>query len=277
MKSECWKMTSMECVQDVMQMENLSVMEVDVVTALVKWGRQQVLLDQGDPFDGNQLRAKIDSCLQFVRFSALSQTEFIQLCKFYLDKVLTDSEKYQVLMCIALGKWDQMPDQFQNSIREARIGQPLAFALPYLRCSNTCVSTQEELAFNLVFEVSRRVSILGVRILPEDSADGAIVADNFIKMCITLYYNEYNGLLGIATNKTKTTFNGEEYLRIASKCVLDPGVKYRINFSYPSLHLHDTFYPYALQSYSVTKGGVTIKFFNSSICANVRELLFELV
>jgi hypothetical protein len=264
-----------------MQMDDLGVLEFEVVTALLHWGRHQVLLDQENVFDGVQLRAKISSCLQFIRFSALSSAEFIQLCKDDLKNVLCDNEKFLLLMCINLGKWDQMPEHLRSpKTHKARIGPPLAFTLPYSKCSNICEAHNDELSFSLAIELSSKVSFVGLRVLPpENTACSNIDAPNFEIFQFHICYSEFDGTIGKGRSGRTITFNNKQYCEITPKCILDPGVKYRINFSFPIVRFVHRYYPYALQNakYSVKKGSVTLKLFSSSVCANVSELLFELV
>lgn len=263
-----------------MQMDDLGVLEVEVVRALLGWGRHQLLLDQGNVFDGVQLRTEIGSCFQFIRFSALSPTEFIQLCEDDLKDVLSDNEKFLILMCINLGKWDQMPEHLRRPVMYgARIGPPLAFELPYSMCSNICEAHNEELSFSLAFEVSSKVSFVGLRVLPpENNAYDSVDAPDFKIFQFHICYSEFYGTLGMGMSIKTITINGKEYCEIAPKCILDPGVKYRINFSFPIVQFVHRYYPYALQNAKniVKKGSVTLKLFSSSVCANVSELLFEL-
>jgi hypothetical protein len=277
LKSECWKYISLHSVQNVMLMDNLGVKEVEVVTALLRWGRQQVFYDQGNVFDGDQLRAEIGSCLPLIRFTALSPAEFIQLCQDDLKNVLNDNEKFLLLMCITLDKWDHMPEHLRISLfHRARIGPPFAFQLPYSKCSNICEAHSDDLSFSLAFEVSSKVSFIGIRVLPtEDTID----APDFGVFQFFVCYSEFDGTLGKGRSGKTIPFDGKEYCEVTPKCVLDPGVKYRLKFTFPICRFVHRFYPYALQNakHIVKKGSVSLKLFSSSVCANVSELLFELV
>jgi len=110
--SPYWLKVPLETVTDLMEMDHLDISEVDIVKALVKWGKAQVQLDGGDPGDGEELRKKIESCLKLIRFKAMDNKEFAQLSYAELKNCLSLEEKFAIVSSIALEDWNLMPALF---------------------------------------------------------------------------------------------------------------------------------------------------------------------
>jgi hypothetical protein len=110
--SDNWLNAPLMTVQNLMKMETLHASEVEIVKALVKWGKAQVQLDGEDPEDGEKLRKKIEPCLKLIRFKGLTQFSFADLSKSELCNVLSWEEKYSILYAVVFSKWDSMPVQF---------------------------------------------------------------------------------------------------------------------------------------------------------------------
>jgi hypothetical protein len=110
--SDIWPNAALDTVQDLMEMDTLECSEVELIKALVKWGKFQVQLSGGDPEVGDKLRKKIEPCLKLIRFKALTHTAFAELANNELCNVLSLQEKYEILCAIVLQDWKAMPVQF---------------------------------------------------------------------------------------------------------------------------------------------------------------------
>jgi hypothetical protein len=119
--SDSWPNAPLDTVQDLLEMETLECSEVELIKALVKWGKFQVQLSRGDPDVGEELRKKIEPCLKLIRFKALTQTAFAELAKIELCHVLSLEEKFYILSAIVLQDWNSMPVQF-TPLKNCRAG-----------------------------------------------------------------------------------------------------------------------------------------------------------
>jgi hypothetical protein len=111
--SSYWPRAPLETVLDLMEIDDsLEASEVEIVKALVKWGKAQVQFDGDDPEDGDKLRQKIEPCLKLIRFKGMDHTEFAQLAYAELKNCFSVDEKFAIVSSIALGDWNLMPAQF---------------------------------------------------------------------------------------------------------------------------------------------------------------------
>jgi hypothetical protein len=110
--SSYWPRAPLETVLDLMEMDSLRASEVEIVKALVKWGKAQVQFDGDDPEDGEKLRQKIEPCLKLIRFKGMDHIEFAQLAYAELKNCFSVEEKFAIVSSIALEDWNLMPAQF---------------------------------------------------------------------------------------------------------------------------------------------------------------------
>jgi len=109
-------------VEEFLQMDHLDVRELDLVEALIRWGKFQ--LQNNNPCeDGQKLRAKILPGLRYIRFASLAKAE-MKTCLQLLDGVLSDEEKH----LISTKKWKQLPLAGFASASVARRIKPLILA-----------------------------------------------------------------------------------------------------------------------------------------------------
>lgn len=100
-------------VQEVLKMNQMEASEQEVVAALLRWGKAQVAADcKNLDSDGIELRQKLDSCVNLVRYNELKSKEFGDLCQGDLGQVLSWEEKFKVLGCFVQEDWKLMPTHF---------------------------------------------------------------------------------------------------------------------------------------------------------------------
>jgi len=102
--SEFWLSASEETVLSILKQEKLNISESDLLEAVVKWGTANVE-------EGVDVRDAIDSAVKLIRFRCMDYVEFGRIsCD--IGDILTDSEKYKILLSICLQDEKLMPPNF---------------------------------------------------------------------------------------------------------------------------------------------------------------------
>jgi hypothetical protein len=115
-----------------------TVEEIDLVRALIRWGKFQVSKD-GDEYDGEKLRSKILHCLKLIRFAALSHKEFASLCLEELGVVLSAEEKHSIMMAIITEDLRLMPSNFDIYNNQAKKQKPhILIKIPFEESKLLC-------------------------------------------------------------------------------------------------------------------------------------------
>lgn len=103
--SEEWLKINSDSVLEFLQLECLNVIELDLVEALIKWGKFQLHQEKLNFRDYDNLRRKILFGLKQIRFESIGHKEFAQLCQKELGFALSGDEKCAIFMSIITGDW----------------------------------------------------------------------------------------------------------------------------------------------------------------------------
>lgn len=118
MSDKSWLEASGEVVLKVLQMEQMKISEALLFENLLNWGCAQVK-------EGENLRAKIDSCLKLIRFCTMDYTEFSGLC--YRPLPLTAKEKYKIFFSITQKSSKLLPEGFSKVKKPRCMGEVLYY------------------------------------------------------------------------------------------------------------------------------------------------------
>jgi hypothetical protein len=280
--SESWLDMRQDSVLDFLQMDFMEVKEPDLVSALIKWGRAQVIQNGEDPEDGQKLRSKILPCLKFINFQVLSNREFALLCVEDLGRILSSDEKHAVMMCITLGDWNHMPGELAPVKQPPRLKSTCVFALLYLQGSKQGLTRFHYSGVDLTIVLDRSAKLMGFQIVtPENNPTVAKAFQNFK---INLHHAVSDAVVGSGCSKEKLTYEGKEYFKVTSVHQMEAGVTYSL-----SLKLAETLtiygIPYLLKSpisyKSNAHGKLELSLHNKNdfnwCAAKITELVFELL
>jgi hypothetical protein len=158
---------SEETVKTVLQSDLVSLdSETRLLSALIDWGRAQVLREEGIAPDDDQLRAKIDTCLKLVRFGAMTIEEFSEVSD--MCNVLTSEEKLKIMRSIVLVSKEEMPENFSSNFTSRK----MCYYVP-IKCTELYQDyhlSKHGRSNVLTFSVSKPVYLLGVHVLDKDGA-----------------------------------------------------------------------------------------------------------
>jgi hypothetical protein len=269
--SDQWLCISLECVQEFLRMDCLDVREADLIRALMWWGKYQVHKDGNNPSDSRKLRSKILPALKLIRFTALTQKEFAQLCLEDLGKVMHVEERYSVLMAIVTGQWKLMPSEIATSEATPRKKPFILFQLEFKE-----YSYYEALYYN-GYPFSNSAFELGFQL--DKSADFVGLKVNAHKFgIVNLSFNVYDAvtrtIMGRNFAGEKVYFKGEEFYQITPKCTLLAGTQYRLIFQSGLGLGNDIIFSIPANKNSITSNGLTLKIDSTMMPLNFEKMLF---
>ncbi|XP_059481788.1 BTB/POZ domain-containing protein 6-like [Neocloeon triangulifer] len=128
LKSAAWLKTSLSTILDILQLECLEVeSETELFKALFAWGAADGVT--GDNItDVDAIRAKTHDALKCIRFMTMKCEEFAELCTLDCAQLMTDNERFKVLLSINLADGSRLPQDFskdrkcRNEFRTIGIG-----------------------------------------------------------------------------------------------------------------------------------------------------------
>jgi hypothetical protein len=224
--SDHWLSICSYSVEEFLQMDHLDVREVDLVKALVRWGKFQLQNDKDDPEDGQKLRAKILPGLKHIRFSSLIKKESI-LCLELLDGVLSVEEKHS----ISNMKWKQLPSAVFASASVARRKKPHVI-LHLTNCCTTCSASgflhdyEKVIKRSTELQVDKRAELVGLNF------DGT---RNFVEWRKNFNFelmNAQNKVIGKGNLRKDVSHDGQMFFKLTPKCILEANTKYTLVFNY---------------------------------------------
>jgi len=212
-------------VEEFLQMDHLDVRELDLVEALIRWGKFQ--LQNNNPCeDGQKLRAKILPGLRYIRFASLAKAE-MKTCLQLLDGVLSDEEKH----LISTKKWKQLPLAVFASASAARRKKAHVVCNMFEFCK-TCIGfkildqSDKFLVRSTVLRVNKRVQIVGLNFNGTKS-----FRDWHSKFNFELR-NAQNKAMGKGNLRKDVSHDGKMFFKLTPKCILEADTKYRLVFNY---------------------------------------------
>jgi len=118
--SPSWLLVSQETVEKFLESDDLRsvIEEIDLLNALVEWGKAQVLKEtpDADPADETKVRIQISSALKMIRFMAIDSMEFAELCK--TSNILSTEEKLKICISLILQSPENLPEGFAGANAE---------------------------------------------------------------------------------------------------------------------------------------------------------------
>jgi hypothetical protein len=77
-----WLSATEETMQDIIEIEDLSVSQSDLFKAIERWGNARIKAEKNHSCNDDELRAMIDSCIKRIRFMSMDANEFAELSTF---------------------------------------------------------------------------------------------------------------------------------------------------------------------------------------------------
>jgi hypothetical protein len=269
----------LDSVLDFLQMDFLDVSEPDLVRALMKWGRAQVLRDGQDPEDGQQLRSKILPCLKFINFHVLSHMEFSLLCLEELGRVMSNEEKFLVMMCITLEKWKMMPEEISLAKHPPRLRSFSIVKLRYRSPDLDNATYYDSYLHKLTLEVNRNALLIGFQLETPQNSPVIENALRSFKVALTVVGN--GALVGTGSSDEKFTYQGKQYIKVKSVGPMIAGLVYLLKIELPASVQYSGI-PFTLESpssYKCNANQLTLSLHNRGSCnwfaGKISGLVFE--
>jgi hypothetical protein len=259
-------------------MDYLDVEEADLVRALIKWGKFQVQKDGNNPTDGQKLRSTIWPALKLVRFTALLQKEFAQLCLEELGEVMHVEERHSVLMAIVTGQWELLPSELAMS--EAATPRKrrgfIVCQLGFQAYRNQSASLLGD-GIELSFQLNQRADFVGLKVDTSNPVYAAFNFDLYDSACVAIGRGCSSG--------EKINAEGYEFVKITPTCNLAANTPYTVSLTFDDLcwakpSTKRAKYPtFALEAEKIktTLHGLTLTIISSPryVNVNVEKFLFK--
>jgi hypothetical protein len=249
---------SVESVTEFLQFECLNVTEVDLIRALIRWGKYQM---QQDLCEGGNLRSKILPGLQKIRFDSLTHQEFTELCQEQLEEVLTDGEQSSIFKSIT-SKDIWKPTEVCPEKLPPRYG-------PYIFCnvgSERDWKKEEgrrEFDRAVLFKVNNSVEFAGI--------SATSYSDFRFDLCM-------GSIIKIATGSSEltTTIRGKDkFCKINPMCTLDAGITYTLNFTFSNTSRYRNCYIIPFTGTRRVSDKLTLDIQTEICCVNLLGLVFK--
>jgi hypothetical protein len=278
LNSEAWLSMPERVVQDVLQMDRLDASEMQVVAALLNWGRAQVAADgdADESSDDVKLMRKIAASLNVIRFAQFDNKQFIELCQGDLERILNAEEKFKILECISLGDWKTMPVNLVPLSNTPRIRQTFSIEMC---CDTFSVKkvTSRPFSDNVRFEVYKDVEFLGIDIqVPLQPLKDKV---NWWTWCIFDVRGSENSELPLA-NGNKTYWNednGTLHIKLDQQFILRRGRWYRMYFTFPHVQLQTVYHDYRVLRYSQYENQDIVKICDSRHSFKIKKCFFKII
>jgi hypothetical protein len=271
LSSEAWLGISLESVQEFLRMDSIdAVEEVDLVRALIRWGKFQ-LQTGGDKFDGEKMRRKINAGLHLIRFSALTSKQFANLCLEEFGAVLTAEEKHLIMMSIVTGDSSLMPPDvviYNYPARERKRDIVVKFPLDKTRQ----IYKFGPFAINVKFELSKKSILLGIKLICPKIQQNVFSFELRESNKDELMWRGFLDPL----DEYHCSLSGEEFYDIGRVCSLDAHTTYVLTISYPYSVNFEMFSGKLNNYFVVTSDGLTLKFWNLDGFCIVEAMKFEI-
>lgn len=271
--SDSWLSVSLDSVHEVLRMECLNVSEPEVVSALLSWGRAQLEADgEGDSGEfGEKLRNKIESCLKLIRLPALSHAQFTELCIQELGQVFSSKEKYRIMECITLGKWDAMPAQIAPSVCTRRSKATVTISVPTTE-GNFLTHKTGNFSTQFDFQVDKNANFVGLLSLPPVN-DQVFNANAFRNFTVTITETDSENEI-----TSEYFINKREPLMFERACALEADVKYTITFLVHYKYDNLCYIPYNLNKAKnpVNSEWLKVTFDFKNFNFKIDEMIFEI-
>jgi hypothetical protein len=252
---------SVESVTEFLQFECLNVIEVDLIRALIRWGKYQM---QQDLCEGGNLRSKILPGLQKIRFDSLTHQKFTELCQEQLEEVLTDGEQSSIFKSIT-SKDIWKPTEASPEKLTPRHG-------PYIFCNVDSKTDREKenryckVDRDLLFKVNNSAEFAGISV-PNNYE---IISFDLCKESILKIATGSSAL--ITTNRGK-----DQFCKINPMCTLDAGITYTLKFTFSNTSRYREVYAYTIPSNGLLHDSdkLSPNIQNENCCVNLLGLVFK--
>ncbi|XP_059486621.1 BTB/POZ domain-containing protein 8-like [Neocloeon triangulifer] len=220
--SPAWYSAPIETIAEILQMDHLMTTEENLFDALVLWGTTQAIEEQS-------VRELIDKALRFIRFRNFDFYQFSSM-NLHGDLFLTDKEKVQIFMNLAMGNKCPMPFGFTDKLKFRNL-HPKKFTAKFNEHGDDSVIQLEQISKTDVYFVteSEGFVLTGVRLFSMNRDNSAQELDISCQVTSSatslkpLAFVEFKGL-----NESKY----EDFLLFPEHVLLKENVLYTITVSY---------------------------------------------
>lgn len=266
LNSSEWLKISSESVQKFLQFECFNAFEIELLRALIKWGKFQLQQDGADLEDNQKLRSKILPGLQQIRFDNITQKEFAELCLEELGAVLTGDEKSSIFMYFSIGKWEPFSTDISPSKLAPRCGPYSIFKFQYIK--DTDYGNWRNMQ-HLEFVIDSKAVFAGLTLYGHEACHNR---DFSFKLL-----DSGNKVMGEG-NSHRVLKNrvADDFCNIIPQCTLAANTKYKLSID--GLHtgrLYCRQADYTIHIVNSVCDGLTLTIINKSLCADVEKLVFK--
>jgi hypothetical protein len=220
--SNHWLRMSKESVHEFLDMKFLNVQEAELVSALIRWG-QNKLRSSNDAEDYfSKLRAEILPGLKLIRFAALTQQEFVGLCKLELGDVLSEEEQNLICQSIVDRNPSLMPAGIKSRIPLPLRSRPHAVCkLPFGRVQRCDDDPQATHRAKVSFQIDQKAILIGVKVNCHQFEN--------CPLTFNLCRDDGNStVMGKGKGESKICHGGERFVKVTHRRTLAPDTKYTL-------------------------------------------------
>lgn len=257
MSSKTWLEASENVVLTVMQIQSMKMVEPLIFSKLVDWGRAQVKQEE-------DVRSKINNCLKFIRFGAMSCAAFSNLC--CKPIALTAEERYKIFMSITQNDTSLLPEGFSKLRNPRCLAGSYVYNWDSFKSSDFIIETKAP--YTLTVAIEPTCYLTGIRLNS--------LTDVFAKQEVELkceVFSPDNPHICIVTltwkGKVKEGASGD--VRFPWPVMLRNGITYTIKVSYkqavsaPTTAYHNKkSFSWSSPLSSISKEMVTVHFVNNT-------------
>lgn len=231
--SKYWLVVSLKTVQEFLKLDQLNIDEIDLVRALIKWGKHQVLKDGDDPENGDKLRSKVLPALNLIRFFGMCYEDIAKLTVNELGTVLSADEKLQLMQSCLLGDEDLMPSILALSVSKpvrSKLVPPRqvhVVDLPYQYFGGSIKYQKKPFSFRVEFRVDKYVKLVGLNM--------AVHNHKWNRFFFTIFTSRSGFFLACGDSGTIFNHSTGQCVKVSPEIILRPGCYNSILFTFPTI------------------------------------------
>jgi hypothetical protein len=282
---EAWLSISLKTVQEFLKLDDLNINEVDLVRALIRWGKYQL---KKYPEQLENLRDKILPALPLIRFVGMSYEDLLKVCFEELEAVLTAEEKFKIMQSSYLyNEKNLLPLNLTTS--RARRKQIEATEIPLRQLHEvTLLSSQSEytgmgnykkkpFTHLMEFKVDQCAKLVGLNVKAASEK-----SSKFKCFFFTVFTSMPGRVLAFGDSDTILDHSMGQCLKVSPEITLQPGCGISIQFTFPKLSNQSSLLAnrnhYAFRELTSTNGWLKVTMTsNMDILIPIVSLVFDVV
>lgn len=230
LQSDRWLNVALETVQELLKLNHLDIDEVDLVRALIRWGKFQVQKDGEDPEEAEKLRVKILPALKLIRLVGMCNEDVVKVCTEELGSVLSADEKLQIMQSCLLKNKKLLPlNLSENPARSKEVPVALRLVhmikLPYKKYKQIGNYENKPFSFRMEFCVDQDMILVGLNLKAG--------TDKSAQFFFTVFESNSGKLLACGDCDTFLDHNSGRCFKVSPEIMLQSLSSISIQFTFP--------------------------------------------